>query len=212
VSRGLLFAFVLLAAPALAQGRPKLEILLPPANALTSEGPAIRVENVISDERTQDLLRHGFPAQLHYRVELWSAGGVFDAMRRSAEWDVILRYDALAANYRVVHIRDDKVIPVGQFATFAEAVAEIDRPYRVPIIAQADRDRQYYIATLEVETLSFHDLDELEGWLRGEARPAVQGTGNPGTALGRGVRKLFARLVGGERRNLKTRSGTFRAG
>ena len=62
------------------------------------------------------------------------------------------------------------------------------------------------------KALTRTDLDELERWLRGDARPAVQGNGNPGTALGRGVRKLFARLVGGERRNLRTRSGTFRAG
>jgi hypothetical protein len=212
VIRGLFFAFFLLAAPAIAQGRPKLDLLLPAPNALTREGPAVRVEHVISDKAMQELLRSGFPAQLHYRVELWSAGGVFDAMRRSVEWDVIVRYDALAGNYRIAHIRDDKVLPIGQFATFAEVVAEVERPYRAPIVAQPDRDRQYYIATVEVETLSFGDLDELERWLRGDVKPAVQGNANPGTALGRGVRKLFARLVGGERRNLRTRSGTFRAG
>ena len=210
--RGLAFASLLLAAPSIAQGRPKLELQLPAADALITEGPAVHVEHVISDKPMQDLLRNGFPARLHYRVELWSAGGIFDALRRSVEWDVIVRYDAMAANYRVALIRDDKVIPIGQFATFTEVVAEIERPYRAPIAAQKEPDRQYYIATVEVETLSFGDLDELERWLRGDARPAVQGNGNPGTALGRGVRKLFARLVGGERRNLRTRSGTFRAG
>ncbi len=211
VIRGLFLAFVLLAAPAVVQGRPKLELLLPAPSALTTEGPAVRVEHVISDKSMQELLLNGFPASLHYRVELWSAGGVFDAMRRSVEWDVIVRYDALAGNYRVANIRDDKVVPIGQFATFADAVAEVERPYRAPIVAQSDPDRQYYIATVEVETLSFDDLDELERWLRGEAGPAVHGKANPGTALGRGVRKLFARLVGGERRNLRARSGTFRA-
>lgn len=210
--RGLVLALLLWAAPAIAQGRPKLELTLPERSALTTEGPLIRVQNVISDGKMQELLKSGFPAQLHFRVELWSTGGVFDALRRSAEWDVIVRYDALSSNYRIVNIRDDKVVPIGQFATFAEAIAEIERPHRAPVVAQSDPDRQYYIATLEVETLSFKDLDELELWLRGEARPAVQGTANPGTALGRGVRKLFARLVGGERRNLRTRSGTFRAG
>lgn len=208
--RTLLAAFLLLAAPAAAQGRPMLEIALPAPGALLGDGPAIRVADVISDARTRDLLRNGFPARLHYRVELWSAGGVFDAMRRYVEWDVIVRYDALAANYRVAQIRDDHVVPAGQFNSFEEVVAEIERPYRAPIVAQRGRGRQYYIATLEVETLSFNDLDELERWLRGEAGPAVQGNANPGTALGRGVRKLFARLVGGERRNLRSRSGTFR--
>jgi hypothetical protein len=199
-----------MAAPVLAQGRPKLELSLPTPAALTSEGPSVRVENVVSDRSMEELVRNGFQAQLHFRVELWSTGGVFDALRRSVEWDIILRYDALAGNYRVANIRDDKVEPIGQYATFAEAITEIERPVRAPIAAQSDPNRQYYIATLEVETLSFKDLDELERWLRGEARPAVQGNANPATALGRGVRKLFARLVGGERRNLRARSGTFR--
>ncbi|MEP7346386.1 MAG: hypothetical protein ABI877_14040 [Gemmatimonadaceae bacterium] len=209
--RGLFLAFVLLTAPALAQGRPTLELILPPPAALTTEGPAVRVENVISDKSMQELLQSGFPAQLHYRVELWSAGGIFHTMRRAVEWDVIVRYDAVAGNYRVANIRDDKVVPIGQFARFAEAVAEVERPYRAPIVAQREPGRQYYTATVEVVTLSFGDLDELERWLRGDAGPAVQGNANPGTALGRGVRKLFARLVGGERRNLRARSGTFRA-
>jgi len=212
VIRGLFFTLLFWVAPAMAQGRPTLDLTLPERSALTTDGPLVRVQNVISDGKMQELLKSGFPAQLHFRVELWSTGGVFDALRRSAEWDVIIRYDALSSNYRIVNIRNDKVMPIGQYATFAEAVAEIERPHRAPVVAQSDPDRQYYIATLEVETLSFKDLDELELWLRGEARPAVQGNANPGTALGRGVRKLFARLVGGERRNLRARSGTFRAG
>jgi hypothetical protein len=53
------------------------------------------------------------------------------------------------------------------------------------------------------------DLDEVGRWLRGEMQPAVRGDGNPGTALGRGLRRLFVRLLGAERRNLQTRSATF---
>lgn len=209
--RRLSLAILMAAAPALAQGRPQLDLSLPSRSELTTLGPLIRAQN-ISDASMQELVMNGFPAQLHFRVELWSAGGVFDGMRRSVEWDVILRYDALSANFRVANHQDGSIVPVGQFATFAEALAEIERPHRVPITAERIADRQYYIATLEVETLSFKDIDELERWLRGEARPAVQGNANPGTALGRGFRKLFAKLVGGERRNLRTRSGTFRVG
>lgn len=208
--RRLLIALALVAAPAWAQGRPRLDVILPPAAALTTEGPSIRVDHVISDRNMDELLRSGFPARLHYRVELWSAGGVFDGMRRSTEWDVIVRYDALAGNYRVARVVGDQVTPVGQYRAFSDAVKEVERPFQAPIVANRESARQYYIATVEVETLSFGDLDELERWLRGEAQPAVRGDENPGTALGRGVRKLFARLVGGERRNLRARSGTFR--
>ncbi len=200
---------LLVAAPALAQGRPSLELILPASAELATEGPRIRLRNV-SDPSMQELVKNGFPAQLHFRVELWSAGGVFDALRKSVEWDVILRYDALSTQFRIAFHRDGSIVPAGQYGTFAEALAEIERPRGAPITAERIPDRQYYIATLEVETLSFKDLDEVERWLRGEARPAVQGDANPGTALGRGLRRLFAKLVGGERRNLRTRSGTFR--
>jgi hypothetical protein len=58
--------------------------------------------------------------------------------------------------------------------------------------------------------MSMSDLDELEGWLRGELRPAVRGKKNPGTALGRGITKLATRLLGGEKRRYEQRTETFR--
>jgi hypothetical protein len=79
----------------------------------------------------------------------------------------------------------------------------------VPLRARRQRDRQYYIAVVEVESMSLTDLDELARWMRGEMQPAVRGDGNPGTALGRGLRQIFVRLLGAERRNLQARSRTF---
>jgi hypothetical protein len=86
----------------------------------------------------------------------------------------------------------------------------VERPFKVPIVPNRESSRQYYAASLEVETMSMNDLDEVERWLRGEMKPAVRGKSNPGTAVGRGVGKVLTRLLGGERRNLKARSGTFR--
>jgi hypothetical protein len=50
----------------------------------------------------------------------------------------------------------------------------------------------------------------VERWLRGELKPAVRGQRNPGTAVGRGMRTLLARVLGGEMRRLEARSATFR--
>jgi hypothetical protein len=61
----------------------------------------------------------------------------------------------------------------------------------------------------DIETLDLKDLDELTRWLRGELGPAVQGRKNPGTALGRGMRTLVSRVMGGEVRRLETRSPRF---
>ena len=53
------------------------------------------------------------------------------------------------------------------------------------------------------------DLDEVQRWLRGEARPAVQGRRSPGTALTRGLRTLVSRMLGGEVRRLEAKTPTM---
>jgi hypothetical protein len=211
VRHAVLFAALLAAGPLPAQLQPRLEITLPASAALTKEGPSIRALDVISDRETQSLLQNGFPARMHFRVELWSAGRVFDALRSRAEWDVFIYYDALGKKYRVVRVERDgaAITSTGQFGTFAEMIQEVERPLRVPLRALAQRNRQYFIGVLDVESLSLTDLDEVERWLRGELQPAVRGDGNPGTALGRGIRQVFVRLLGAERRNLQARSRTF---
>lgn len=178
---------------------------------MTKEGPTVRARDVVSDNETKNLLESGFPARLHFRVELWSAGRVFDALRSSAEWDLFIYYDALGKKYRVVRVEGDgeSITSAGQFGSFEEMIKEVERPQHVRLRAIAQKNRQYFIAVLDVESLSLTDLDEVERWLRGDLQPAVRGDGNPGTALGRGIRRVFVRLLGAERRNLQARSRTF---
>jgi hypothetical protein len=64
--------------------------------------------------------------------------------------------------------------------------------------------------SLDVQTLSVTDLDEVSRWLRGEVRPAFRGDRNPGTAFTRGLRSLTTRLLGGEQRGYTARTDTFR--
>jgi hypothetical protein len=194
--------------------QPRLDITLPAPDALSRDGPSVRAVDVISDDATRGLLESGFPTRLHFRVELWSSGRVFDQLRDSREWDVFVYYDALGTRYRLVRVEGagDVVTSVGQFSAFADMVREVERASTVPLRPRPQRDRQYFIAVLDVETLSVSDLDEVGRWLRGEMQPAVSGRGNPGTALGRGLRRLFVRLLGAERRNLQARTPTFLVG
>lgn len=193
-----------------AQRGPALDLTLPAPAALSEEGPTVRVRNVLSERRVMQLLRNGFPAELNYRVELWSTGGFSNSRLRQVQWDVLVRYDALQEQYEVVRVRGDSVVPLGRFSQFADAVAEIERPVRAPITARRQRAGQYYVATLQLTMLSVTDLDEVERWLRGELKPAVRGERNPGTAVGRGMRTLLTRVLGGETRRLETRTPVFR--
>jgi hypothetical protein len=185
-------------------------ISLPSATALSAEGPMVQATGVLGDTKMQELMRSGFPALLHFKVELWSASGWLDDLEGSTEWAVVMRYDPLGKSYRVARIVGDRVESIGQFPDYANAVAAAERAYRAPIRAPRSRDRFYYNAVLDVEVISLSDLDEVERWLRGELRPAVRGQRNPATALTRGVRTLVVRLLGGEKRHYVERSPVFR--
>jgi hypothetical protein len=191
-----------------------IDVSLPVSSSSAAPaGPVIRTANVIADRELQKLLQNGFPANLHYRADLWSRGGWFDDVEASIEWDVFVRYEPLTKTYRVARVIGNRGAEnLGRFERYEDAQAAIARPYTPPLPARRTRARQYYIVVLEVEVLSMSDLDEVERWLSGELRPAVRGKRNPGTALGRGISTLATRLLGGEKRRYEQRTETFRVG
>jgi hypothetical protein len=215
VTRALLACAALAAAAvarptdAFAQTRSAIEMRLPDPASLGAEGPLVRIAGVLDDRDLRDLLQHGFPVRIHYRVELWTVAGWFDDLRDTWEWDVVLRYDPLQKSFGVARIVGDQVTPLGEFASHGEAAQAAERPYRVPLVAPHGR-KSYYSAVVDVQAVSLSDLDEVERWLRGELRPVVRGRRNPGTALGRGLRTLAVRLLGSESRHYESRTVTFR--
>ena len=157
-----------------------------------------------------NLLRNGFPARLHYRLERWNTGGWFDDITAESEWDVVVRYDALSKLFQVYRVVRRTTVLLGSFPTIVDAEAALDAPFPAPIALPRRGRKSYYTLTLDIETLSLTELDEVEQWLRGELKPAVRGKKNAGTAVGRGVRTVMVRLIGGEKRRYETKSGTFR--
>ena len=194
--------------PAAAQ-RPSVRLSLAlPTGGIANEGPSISTANALADAKTQELLRNGFPAALHYRLELWRKGGWFDDPSGSTQWDVFVSYDPSSQRYQVVRRQGRQLEDFGGFPTLAAAEAQLDRGYHVAL-RPTRRGRYYYNVSLEIETLSVSDLDALQRWLRGEAQPVVRGRANPATALRSGLGTLFSRLLGGEKRHFEERSGTF---
>ena len=199
----------LLPAPLVAQTTRGAEIRLPQGAAMATEGPLVRMLGVLDEAELRELLGHGFPIRVHYRTELWTVGGWLNDLRGQWEWDVVLRQDARARSYEVARIVGPQVTPLGRFATVEEAIAAAERPYRVPLVPRRGQ-RSYFNVVLDVETLSLSDLDEVELWLRVELRPAVRRPRTAGTALGRGLKTLASRMLGGETRHYEVRSATFR--
>lgn len=201
------------APPSVAAQRPGvLELQLPARGAQLVEGPLVRSVGVLADNQLRDLLRNGFPARLHFRVELWSVGGVLNDLEGATEWNVVVRHDPLDKTYRVARFAGDRVAQLGRYRDLPAAQQVVERVYRAPLVPRRRGRSYYYAVVLDVETLSLTDLDEVERWLKGELRPAVRGRRNPGTALTRGVRTLMVRLLGGEARRYELRSATFAPG
>jgi hypothetical protein len=210
-----LLAAVVLASAAIAvsagaQPRVRVEVSPPPENAWMETPPSVSSSGLLADGSMRDLLLNGFPARLHYRLERWTSGRWFDDLKASYEWDVIVKYDVLGKKYQAVRVVNKKVQSLGEFASIDSAELSAEGPYSPAILLPKKGQRGYYNLLLDVETLSLSDLDEVERWLRGELKPAVSGKKNPGTAVGRGVRTLVVRLLGGEKRHYEARTGTFR--
>ncbi len=193
-----------------AQSRPSLSITAPAPEELTRTGPVVVASHMLSGRKLQELLASGFPVRLHFSVELWSVGSWSNDVERIVEWDVVVRWLPVERAYDVTQVFNGTPFSLGTFALLSDAESAVARPTRAAITAFPSAKRFYYQATLSVETLSVRDIDEVERWLHGELEPAVRGQRNPGTALSRGVRTLFSRLAGGERREYEERTGIFR--
>ncbi len=179
------------------------------APSTSPAAPAVAVRSVLSDKPFGELLRNGFPARLHVRSELWTLGRWFDDLFSRDEWDVIVRYDLIDRSYDVARITKDRITPLGSYAAFGDAVAASELAYTPELRVPSRGRRGYIVVQVDVQTVEMSDLDEVQRWLRGEIRPAVQGRKNPGGAVGAGVRTLVTRLLGGEVRHLESRSPTI---
>jgi hypothetical protein len=199
-----------LASPALAQRGPQLQVTVL-ANSAPA-GASVVAARLLGDAKMRELLRSGFPAAMTFRLELWRAGGMFDEIESSTQWQVLVRYDPYTQNYLAMRrhgaaVQED----FGEFASIEAVEAKLDRPYPVLLRPRRSDTRYYYNVVLDVESLSVSDLDELQRWLRGELEPAVRGKRAPLSALRRGFATLLSRLLGGETRHYESRSGTFRS-
>ena len=190
---------------------PGVAIDLPATERLADEGPTVRAQGVLTAPNLSALVTAGFPARLRFRVELWAEGRLVDAMQRAATWDVVVRRLGGDERYEVTQLVGAQRVALGSYRALADAAAAAERAVRVPLRAPADGRSHYFVATVEVEALSVTDLDEVNRWLRGELQPALRGDRAAAPALGRGVRTLATRLLGGDRRRYEARSRSFRA-
>ncbi|MGH7445643.1 MAG: DUF4390 domain-containing protein [Longimicrobiales bacterium] len=168
--------------------------------------PLVRMGTALDRAELADAARSGVPIRVRVRVELWRDGWTDDLVA-SELWSAVIAFDPLAQQFLVRGRSAD--VPVRRFASYAAARGAIEGDYPLQI-RPTRAGRYYYLGTLQVETLSLSDIEELERWLQGELQPAVSGERSVGGALGAGAKRLMIRLLNLPARSLEARTDRFR--
>lgn len=181
-----------------------------PAFAVTPDSSArqrahIRVGPVLGEPQLGRALRSGLPVRLRVHVELWR-DGFFDDLVGDASWTAVLLYEPIGEDYIVRTTASESVSR--RYSSYKAARTAVEGGITLPL-APGRAGRYYYTATLEVETLSLSDLEELQHWLQGELRPAVGGEGSVTGALGEGFKRLLVRVLRLPTRRYDARSPEF---
>jgi hypothetical protein len=173
------------------------------ADSIANGRAVLELGPILADDALAEAVRSGLPLRIDVRVELWR-DGFFDSLEGGEDWAAVLLFEPLERQYVVRPATGS----ARRFNDYARARDAIEAEYMLAL-APRRAGRYYYTATLEIETLSLSDLEELERWLRGELGPAVSGERSVAGALGAGARRLLIRLLGLPSRRVEARSERF---
>lgn len=158
---------------------------------------------VLAPRGIRSSLEAGLPVRIRVVTELWR-DRFFDEQVGRSEWRASVHYDPLARSYEI-RVGDDPPLTASSVEAAGSLLAEL---LEVPL-RPTRPGRYYYLARIEVETLSLSDLGELRRWLQGDVAPVTEGEGGVGSALGRGLQRLLIRVLGLPAERFQARSRAF---
>lgn len=175
-------------------------------DASAGHRPILHFGDLLDDKELSDAVHSGLPVRLRVRVELWR-DRLVDDLQQAQSWNAILLYDPLDREYSV-RTRGN---PATQrsFTALEPARRALEGPSTL-VLRPNRRGSYYYTATIEVETLSLSDLQELERWLQGELQPAVSGNRSVTGAVGEGAKRLLIRVLALPARTVDLKTPSFR--
>jgi hypothetical protein len=205
----LLVLGTLLPALAGAQGnaRVHLSVGLRPDSTRGTEQPIIRTEDLVNDPRVAAMLASGFPLRLHYRLQVWRSRALLDAQTHQTEWDVVVRHEPLLDQYQVA-----EVFRLTQRSYRFGGKDDLGRGLAIPReirVGPTEEGEYYFVASLEISTLSDSDIKELEQFLSGDVGPAATGTEPIGAAVTNAVRRALLSVAGLPSLGIEGRSDKF---
>jgi hypothetical protein len=168
--------------------------------------PIVRIGAVLHDAELERAARSGIPVRVRVRVELWK-DRLFDQLVDTANWSSVIAYEPIGQQFFV------RTLPgsagARRFDSFALVRQTVEATF-APRMQPREPGRYYYTASLQIETLSVSDLEELERWLQGELQPAMSGQRSVPGALGQGAKRLLLRLLDLPQLRVDARTGKFR--
>jgi hypothetical protein len=205
----LLFGLVLAAEPALPSDaeKPLLKVRLEQMEAGSGFlWTDFSLDNAL-EGTTRDDLRHGRPLTFLYTLELWrERSHWFDALMDSRQLEIRLRYDPWQEIYAVAGLGPD----IREFLTLEEADAGVSGHLHVKLAALENLkpDARYYVVIrADIKTLTLHDLNEVEGWLRGEVESDADR--ESGASIPRSLMRMLLGVSGLGDRSAVLRSDPF---
>ena len=165
----------------------------------------VEVGNLLEDSHLLEAIHSGLPLRILIQTQLWEDGFFDDELGRH-EWRASVIFDPLTRGYRVQSGRGGG--ETREVNSLDEARLALQQTLSIPL-RPGKEGRFYYLADVEMETLSLSDLEELERWLQGELGPAVTGEQDVSGALARGFRRVLVRMLALPTRKFQLRSPSF---
>ena len=166
-------------------------------------GIELQVSAFLDDRGLQSALHSGLPIRIEVRVELWK-DGFFDSQEAGGTWRASVVHDAISRSYQVTVAGEEPL----SLESMDEVGWALDQAFDGGVTPTRE-GRYYYLAQVDLETLSLSDLEELGRWLQGDLGPAVSGDRAPETAVARGLRRIMVRALGLPTRRERLRTPTF---
>ena len=167
------------------------------------------IGDFLADQPLLEAVHSGLPLRLRIRIQLWRDGFFDDQEGDDYQWGAGIIFDPFTRRYGVQ--TSGRAAAEQEVNTLDEARGILQQTLAIPLLPARD-GKYYYIAAVEMETLSLSDLEELRRWLKGDLAPVIVGESDVEGALAKGFRRVLVRVLGLPARRFDLQSDPFQIG